>query len=108
MGVRVANLTNVRAFMVEPDFRLDPIFVVLHDVTPGVGRLVVECFGEAWSGYWGAMGDRTLEQFLRHCDTDYITDSMIRRRSKVLKRDEDYLRRIVLAVKEALEVVYGG
>ena len=83
---------------------LDPIGVQLHDFERGKGRLVVECYGQAWAAYWLGMGGMRLREFIASADADYIAiclqrDSM-RRPSK---RGMKYLTRIVEAMKSALK-----
>jgi hypothetical protein len=82
--------------------KLDPIFVVLHDMGGGRGRLLIDCWGEAWAAYWGAMGERTLRQFITGCDTDYIANRLWPDRRRRTKREYEYLTRIVCVVQDAL------
>ena len=56
--------------------RLDPISVVTENMGEGRGKITIECYGEAWSSYWGAMGDRTIEQFFCSCDEHYIAKNL--------------------------------
>lgn len=76
---------------------LDPITVVMRDVKPGHGLLIVACFGEAWCHYWNAMGGRSVRQFVSGCDADYLAD-------KLGRADDDpaYLLRIATALRRAL------
>ncbi len=55
---------------------LDPISVFLENFGPGQGKLTVECFGDAWSHYWGAMGDGDLTSFLASANVEYITGKL--------------------------------
>jgi hypothetical protein len=81
---------------------LDPILVLFQDISPGQGRLIVECFGQAWSTYWGAMDDRTVKDFVRSCDTDYIANRLWPERQRRTKHEYAYLTRITEAVKAAV------
>lgn len=56
--------------------RLDPITVYAEDIGPRQGKIVIECYGKSWSGYWGGMGDCTLAEFFCSCSTDYIADKI--------------------------------
>lgn len=57
---------------------LDPVRVILDDYGPGMGRLTVGCFGDAWEHYWGAMGDHhTLRTFLLKAHEDYIVTKLL-------------------------------
>lgn len=51
---------------------LDPIAVYMEDVGKGQGKIIITCFNESWSYYWGAMGENTLGKFFANCDTSYI------------------------------------
>lgn len=56
---------------------VDPVTVFLENYGGGRGKLTIETFGEAWSSYWGAMGDgRTLEQFILKCDNHYLSKNL--------------------------------
>ncbi|PTS75363.1 hypothetical protein DBR33_23730 [Stenotrophomonas sp. HMWF022] len=78
---------------------LDPINVFVQDYELGRGRIVVTCYGQAWCGFWGAMGDRTVMQFVAACDADYVAGNMLSgRHERVLKRERDYVERIATEV----------
>lgn len=98
--MRIEDSAKSRVFTIFDAPKLDPVTVVLQDIAPGHGRLIVECWGEAWSAYWGGMGASTLAEFVRDCGTDYIVSKMCRPR--MLKREEAYLKRIVAAVQSTL------
>ncbi|SEO76936.1 hypothetical protein SAMN02800692_2028 [Luteibacter sp. UNC138MFCol5.1] len=78
--------------------RLDPVVVVWINEELGKGRVIVQCYDQAWTAYWGAMGNCTLEQFFLACDVDYLTG-----RFGPKRKDESYLERIVTAIREALK-----
>ncbi|EGR4068035.1 hypothetical protein DDN14_01855 [Vibrio cholerae] len=50
----------------------DPVTVHLENYAPGKGGITIECFGEAWSSKWTAMGGRRVEQFFVDCDEHYL------------------------------------
>ena len=81
---------------------LVPITVVLQDLGAGNGRLIVECFGSAWSGYWGAMGNCTIAKFLSDCSPEYIASRMHPNERRMKRSEESYLLRIVAAVQLVL------
>jgi hypothetical protein len=89
---------------------LDPINLIAIDMKPGQGRLVVTCYAEAWTCFWGAMGDgRTVLEFLRTVSPDYVANCLIRGRRPYItnraaeKRESDYLERICAAIKAYAE-----
>lgn len=102
--MRIDNSVKTEAFTIFDAPKLDPITVVLQDMGTGHGRMMVECFGSAWSAYWGAMGNRTIREFLTACGSDYVVSRMTPSDRRVRKFEEAYLRRIVEATLEALHV----
>ncbi|MBN5091718.1 hypothetical protein JY465_04490 [Stenotrophomonas maltophilia] len=78
---------------------LDPINVFVQDYQLGRGRIVVTCYGQAWCGFWGAMGDRTVMQFVATCDADYVAGNMLSGRHEYVKKHErSYVERIATEV----------
>ena len=55
---------------------LDPVSVYWEDFGPGQGRVTITCYGEAWTAYWPAMGDRTVAKFFSDCDDDYLVNRL--------------------------------
>ena len=53
---------------------LDPISVILEDFGVGQGKATIECFGKAWSNYWGAMGNSNISDFLIDSHYDYLIE----------------------------------
>lgn len=98
--MHIENIEVAAAFTVFDVKALDPITVVLQDVAPGKGRLIIECYGRAWSAFWGAMGDRCIEEFVLSADAEYIANRMYI--PKETKSDKAYLLRIVQAVQASL------
>jgi hypothetical protein len=87
---------------------IDPITVLIQNVAPGQGHLTVTCYGEAWTCWWGSMGDGlTVEQFIARTSIGYITGCLVRgsRASRTEKtRMERYLCDIIEALKGALQL----
>jgi hypothetical protein len=82
---------------------LDPVTALFQDFGPGQGRVIVECYGDAWSAYFGAMGDHDIQGFVRTAGADYLANKLCNTAPvKQRKRDEAYLLRIVKAVKAAM------
>ena len=98
--MRIENI-EATTFTIFDAPRLDPVTVVLQDMG-GCGRLIVECFGCAWSGYWGAIGNETLKDFLIGCDPEYISGKMEPNDRRMKKGERAYFLRIVQAVHSAL------
>lgn len=78
---------------------LDPINVFVQDYDPGRGRIVVTCYGQAWCGFWGAMGDRTVMKFVASCDAKYVATNMLSGGHGYTKKSErHYVERIAAEV----------
>lgn len=77
---------------------LDPIRVQLENMEPGKGRITIECYGQAWSAYWGGMGKgRTIDQFFCSCDNGYLAGNLSGLNSSVTDFDglADFARKQV-------------
>ena len=80
---------------------LDPIIVYFEDSAPGQGRVTIACYGDAWTAAWGAMGDRTVRQFVAESDSYYLTGALLETRG-ANRGMRDYTGRIAAAVIAAL------
>ncbi len=82
--------TQVRKIRIEDlqDRRLDPVEVIVENFQEGAGKVIISCWGESWTGYWGSMGG-TLEQFFQRVSNDYLIDKMSDYRSTVADDDKD-------------------
>lgn len=83
---------------------LDPITVVFRDAEPGRGGIIVDCYGKAWSAFWGGMGNQTVKQFVASTGPDYLMNRLWRDGEKRTKREEEYLMRITTAIITALNL----
>lgn len=77
---------------------LDPITVITHDISPGEGTLIVECYGSAWSAWWGGMSGKTVSQFVATVGVDYLEGCLSRPNTKQTSIEKQWLRRISQAV----------
>lgn len=105
------NITpsGCEAFVISGVDGLDPVTVFLQDFGRDTdnegryarGRLIVECWGEAWSCYWGAMAAPDIQTFLARTSPCYLVDKLWPSyvyRSRRMRHREQYLERIVEAV----------
>jgi hypothetical protein len=94
---------NVSAFEIPEQDALDSICVYFTDYELGKGHITITCFGNAWTSYFGAMGEKTIREFVSEAGWDYLVNKL--GSSQVLKQNkhaESYLTRIVKAVKAEL------
>lgn len=70
--------TNVRKIMVTEISGLDPIAIYLEDFGIGKGKIIITCYDQSWTSYWGGMGDRTISAFIKSCDNHYLAKNLSR------------------------------
>lgn len=87
MKVETSQIKKLKITGIE---RLDPVSVIFEDFGPGQGKIIIECYGKAWSAYWGGMGDRTISEFFCSCDDGYLSNNLSNINSSVY--DEDKIR----------------
>lgn len=102
--MRVENYPAAKVFTIFDAPRLDPITVIIQDVAAGKGRLTVECFGSAWSAFWGSIGKVSLIEFLAQSNPGYIADKMHPMGRRMTKREAAYLQRIIDIVHTVLKM----
>lgn len=100
-GGREVNITpiKVEAFRIEGVVALDPVDVILEDVSRSIGDITVACYGQAWTAYWASMGDRTIRQFVAGTNPDYLAGKLANGRQT--KMQVAYLLRVSAAVIDA-------
>lgn len=88
---------------------LDPIRVIVEDLEPGRGRITISCYDMAWTGFWGAMGGRTIRDFFMDCGSDYLAGNMgCGSGLKQGARERTYLIRVIEAVQRAFREQASG
>jgi hypothetical protein len=97
-----ANTGTVAVHLVEAHTQPwhDPITVFFQDFELGKGRVVFECYGQAWAAYWGAMGEKTVREFVKSTSVDYLENKFSP--PKQTKSELLYLRRLITAIKDSL------
>lgn len=77
---------------------LDPIRVALEDLGQGKGRINIECYGQSWANYWGAMGNETIAEFFTSCNVHYIAGKLSNIESNIFDPDglKETLQRSVI------------
>lgn len=60
-------------------YNLDPVSVYLEDFGlshlasgSNQGSVVIECYGKSWAARWGAIGNRTVSDFIQSSDAGYL------------------------------------
>jgi hypothetical protein len=73
MKIESSQVTKIRLSELD---RLDPVTVILEDIEPRKGKIIIECYGQSWSSYWGGMGDRTITEFFCSCNNEYLIGNL--------------------------------
>lgn len=93
---------NLEFQQIPPQGPLDAITVYWHDYSLGKGMVTIICWGNAWTCYFGGMGANTIREFFMQCGKDYLTNKLgCNQVLKQTKKLEQYLMRVIVAVKEA-------
>jgi hypothetical protein len=97
---------TVQKLLVKDVQGLDPVSIYLEDIGKGQGKVTITCFGESWTSYWGGMGNRTVAEFVRSCDNQYLAKNLSRIPCEIddlTKLHQDMLKTI-LSKRKALEI----
>lgn len=84
--MRITESTVTKLVLTELD-RLDPVTVIMEDLGKTQGKLTVDCYGKAWTGYWSFMGDGGIAKFLDACDVGYIAGKIFEGDQHVIDYD---------------------
>lgn len=76
MKIEELQTRTIEISDIQESHRLDPVRVILHDTAPRQGRVIIECYGESWSAFWGGMGDRKVADFFTSCDNHYLAKKL--------------------------------
>ena len=64
--------SDVKKVCIQDVESLDTVNVFIEDFRPGVGRIVIEVFGESWATSWTGMGDKDMATFFCSCNPQYL------------------------------------
>lgn len=65
--------TTVRKILITGVEDLDPVNVYIEEYTPTSGKITIECFSQAWSYFWGSIGEMSIMEFFCSCDNHYLS-----------------------------------
>lgn len=97
MEIKRSTVEKIRIEGINESHRLDPVEVIIENYGDGAGKVLISCWGESWTGYWGSMGG-TVEEFFQRVSNDYLIDKMSDYRAEVpdVEADQDFLFGLVL------------
>jgi hypothetical protein len=95
-----SDAIKVEVLRIPRSENLDPITVYFEDHAPGAGRVTVACYGDAWTAWWGSMGNCTVREFIAGVvDTGYLSGALLQLRGASASH-RNYTKRIAAAVIE--------
>lgn len=102
MEIKRTVVEKIRIEDINASHRLDPVEVIIENYGEGAGKILISCWGESWTGYWGSMGG-TVEEFFQRVSNDYLINKMSDYQSMVpdIERDGDYLKSLVIKERRA-------
>lgn len=98
--------SRVERLMVTEVDGLDPVAVYLEDQGEGRGKIMITCYGKAWTAYWPAMGSG-IRDFVLSADNGYLIgklDSRIERWVMAYDQAASYARKRILSKRREGEV----
>lgn len=93
MQVKRTIVEKIRIEDINETHRLDPVEVIIENYGEGAGKIIITCWGESWTGFWGSMGG-TIEEFFQRVSNDYLINKMAdyRESEPDTDGDSDFLR----------------
>ena len=72
------EIAQTKTYILTQLVALDSVTVYATNYRKGHGKIVIECYSEAWAHYWGGMGDLNLQEFFLACDNAYILGKLLK------------------------------
>ncbi|ATS93520.1 hypothetical protein P1A145kb_p120 [Pectobacterium phage DU_PP_I] len=97
MQVKRTTVEKIRIEDINETHRLDPVEVIIENYGEGAGKIIITCWGESWTGFWGSMGG-TVEEFFQRVSNDYLIGKMSDYRATEPDPDcdLDFIRSLIL------------
>ena len=92
-----------RVIVIPAQAGLDPITVCVFDYQPGRGKIIIECFSDAWCAFFNGMGGVDVREFIGRVDADYLANRMRGSMESKGANRMRYLRRVAQAVIIAMK-----
>lgn len=78
---------------------LDPVSLLIEEFDRGQAKVMIECYGESWSSYWGSMGGDAVDFFTR-TNVEYLVNCF----ERGIRQDTDELDTIAMGKNFIKEV----
>jgi len=73
MKIETSTVTKLKISGVD---RLDPVSVIVENFEPGKGKIIIGCFVQFWSYYWGVISGKSLDAFFRGAGNLYLIEKL--------------------------------
>lgn len=105
MQVKRTTVEKIRIEGINESHRLDPVEVIIENYGGGAGKILISCWGESWTGYWGSMGG-TVEEFFQRVSNDYLINKMsdYQLMEPDVDRDGEYLKSLVIKERRSRNI----
>lgn len=102
MIIKRSTVEKIRIEDVNESHRLDPVEVIIENYGDGAGKILISCWGESWTGFWGSMGG-TVEEFFQRVSNDYLIDKMsdLRAEEPDTEADQDFLKAEIIRQRKS-------
>ncbi len=103
MKIQTSTVTQIRITEIE---RLDPVTVILEDIGPRQGKIIISCYNKSWNAYWGGMGDCTIAEFFTSCDEHYLAKNLSSINSSIFDADgfEAFAKQHVIKLRKNRDI----
>lgn len=102
MQIKRTTVEKIRIEDINETHRLDPVEVIIENSGEGAGKIIITCWGESWTGFWGSMGG-TVEEFFQRVSNDYLINKMAdyRETEPDTEADPDFLRSEIIRQRKS-------
>jgi len=94
------TVSQVKKYCIKEVESLDTVNVFLEDFRPGVGRIVIEVFGESWASSWTGMGERDMATFFCSCNSQYLIGKLAPMLESRIRSDSGMVDHLKLRIRE--------
>lgn len=97
MIIKRSVVEKIRIEDINASHGLDPVEVIIENYGDGAGKILISCYGQSWTGFWGSM-EGTIEEFFQRVSNDYLISKMsdYHPTEPDIEADQDFLFGLIL------------
>lgn len=102
MDIQRNFVEKIKISDTESTHGLDPVEIIIENYGEGRGKIIISCYVDSWTGYWGSMGG-TIEEFFQRVSNDYLIGKMSdsREAEPDTDADPDFLRSEIIRQRKS-------